>query len=290
MKSPGQPAKTSTRMKVKELFKKMATRAGIAETDAKLIAALDALPDVDVDDEAVANPLTQNLISEAEAENRPKIKSKYTAEALNGIDALVDPLLADIFSPEELETFKTENKATTKKIAKLLEKAKTLKQAGGNQGETAETIRKLNEEITKIKSDKDTEVSSLVSKHQTERYYDRLATRVIGRNDVTDYAKAKDGRRVMDDLRDTLDSVGGVLDIATGKVMDKKDTSLELFIDNKAATVDGLLQKTLDDNGYIKKSDPAKADTVITTTGDQPAAGQMTEAQRRNAERLKSDE
>ncbi|ARK13060.1 hypothetical protein A6C57_23475 [Fibrella sp. ES10-3-2-2] len=247
-------------MKVKDLFKKMATRAGIAETDAKLTEVIDALPDLDVDDELVANPLTQNLITFAEAEADTKIKGKYTAEALNGIDALLNPVLADFLDQSEIDALKGD-KVTTKKLTKLLDKAKAIKAAGGSAADATKAITDLNNEIAKLKTDKDSEFATLISKHERERYFDRLAAKVTSRNDVTDYAKAKEGKRVLSDFEDTLESVGGVLDIKTGKVMKKDDPTLPLFIDNKAADADMILNKTLTDNQYIKKSDPV--DTTI---------------------------
>ena len=274
-------------MKLRELFSKMATRAGIPATDAKFTTALELIPaDADVDDDVVANPLTQNLITSAEAEANPKIKGKFTAEAYNGFDALIDPALSDFLEPAEIEALKGD-KMTTKKLTKLLEKAKAAKAASGNSTETALAITKLNEEIAKLKSDGESVVNSLKSQHEEERYYDRLAMKVTARNDVTDYAKAKEGRRVITDFRDTLDGMGGVLDLSTGKVMQKADRTLPLFIDNKAVDVDAVLTKTLTDNDYIKKSEPAPS-TVITVPGGKPdAANEITPAQQQNAERLK---
>lgn len=273
-------------MQLKDLFKTLATRAGIAEADANLKAAIDAIPDFDVNDESVANPLRNNLITESEAENKPTIKKKYTAEALNGVDALIDKELGEFFTPEQIEEFKKDQKPTMKKIGQLLAKAKELKTAGGSSTETAETIRKLNEQITNLTTTKDTEVNDLKAQHQRERFMDRQAAKMLSRSDVNDLAKAKDGRRVMADFDDTVEAVGGVIDHATGKVMQKKDPSLELFIDNKPATVDLLMDKTLKENDWLKKSDPAPTG-VVTTTNDKADEG-VSEAAKRNAERAKN--
>ena len=275
-------------MKLTELFEKMAVRAGIAKTDAKYTEAMALIPaDAEIDDDVVAKPLTENLITIAEAEAMPKIKSKFTAEALNGLDALLDPALSDFFDETELAAIKAD-KGTGKKLAKLIEKAKTLKTAGGTTTDVQKTLTDLNNEISKLKTDKDMEIGTLKSQYERERYFDKLATKVIARNDVTDYAKAKEGRRVISDFQDTLDSVGGVLDLTTGKVMQKGDPSLKLFIDNKEVDVDGLMQKTLTDNDYIKKSDGAAPVTTIQTQGKADGEPPISEAQRRNAERLKT--
>jgi len=272
-------------MKVKDLFIKLATRAGIPEADAKLTALVGQLPDLDVDDESVANPLTANLITQAEAEANPALKKRLTAEALNGVDALLNPVLADFLDQAELDEIKGD-KVTTKRLQKLLDKAKAAKQSTGNSAETAKAIETLNNEIAKLKTDKEAEIGSLKSQYERERYYDRLATKVIGRNDVTEYAKAKDGRRVIADLQDTLETVGGVLDHATGKVMQKADPSLPLYIENKAVDVDFVLEKTLKDNDYIKKSDPAPAGKVKTQGAD-PADSTVSVAAQKNLDRAR---
>ncbi|WP_138994006.1 hypothetical protein [Larkinella sp. C7] len=273
-------------MQLKELFKKLATRAGVNATEAKLTAAIDALPELDVDDDLVAKPLIDKLITEEEAGNRPTLKKKFAAEALNGADAIIDPILAELFTPEEIEALKKEEKATMKKIGKLATKAKELKTAGGNPTDTAKAIADLNTEITKLKTEKESEVNTLKKLHEEERYFDRLASKVIRRSDVVDYAKAKEGVRVVADFKDTLNTVGGILDITTGKIMQKADPSMELYIDNKAVTADLLLEKTLTENEYLKKSEgPGPAGSITVPGGGNE--GQMTEAQKRNAERFK---
>ncbi len=277
-------------MLLKELFKVLAIRAGVPETDAKLVEAIAAMPELDVDDDLVAKPITANLITESEAEARPTIKNKFTAQALNGIDAQVDAVLGDLFEGPELESFKTDNKATTKKIAKLLTRAKELKQSSkpSDQTELNKTITTLNETITKLKEEHEGAVNSIKSDYDQRLYFNSLANKVIVRADVVDYAKAKDGKRVITDLQETIDSAGGVLDFKTGKIMQKAEPEMQLFIGNKGATIDSMLEKTLTENEYLKKSDgPAPAAPVpVPAGGPDPAAPQQSEAQRKNSARL----
>jgi hypothetical protein len=275
-------------MKVKDLFKKLALRAGIADTEAKLTALVDALPDLDVDDDLVANPLTNNLITEAEAGNRPTLKKKFKAEVLNGVDALVDPFLKELFTDEEIEALKKEENPSLKKIGKLAAKAKELKTAGGNSADTAKAIADLNTEITRLKTERESEVTTLKKQHDEERFFDRLAGKVTRRSDVVDYAKAKDGIRVVNDFKDTLTTVGGILDIATGKIMRKDDPSMELYIDNKPVTTDTLLEKTLTENEYLKKSEPAPSGP-IQVPSQQQGPGGVSAAASKMASRLKDE-
>lgn len=272
-------------MKLTELFSTLATRAGIDATDAKLTELLATLPDTEVDDETLANKISANLITESEAENRPTIKSKFTAQALNGVDALLTPVLAEFFDETEIAGL---DKSTTKRLGKLLDKAKAAKVAGGNSTDAAKAIETLNAEITRIKADSETTMTTLKSDFERQRYFDKLATKVIGRNDVTDYAKAKEGKRVLSDFNDTLDTLGGVVDLATGKVMRKDDPTQQLYLANKPLTVDAVLEQTLTENDYLKKSEPAQKATV-TVPGAKPDAG-ISEAARRNLERAAKEE
>ena len=106
---------------------------------------------------------------------------------------------------------------------------------------------------------------------------------------MTDKAKAKEARFVLSDFNDTLDSLGGVIDVTTGKIVKKDDPTLELFVGNKAVTVDSVLEKTLKDNDWLKVSDPRNESTVIVENkqkqaeGENPAQRKMRETTERRA-------
>lgn len=271
-------------MKLKDFIEKQAGKISSLDA-AKLATELAKLPDLDLDDEVVG-AIDGALITESEAENRPTIKSKFTAQALNGVDALLNPVLSEFFDETEIAAL---DKSTTKRLAKLIDKAKGLKSSGATPDEAAKTIRELNELVTKTKADSDTEISSLKSQFQRERYFDKLATKVLGRGDVTDKAKAKEARFVLSDFNDTLDSLGGVIDVTTGKIVKKDDPTLELFVGNKAVTVDSVLEKTLKDNDWLKVSDPRNESTVTVENkqkqaeGENPAQRKMRETTERRA-------
>ncbi|UHG93281.1 hypothetical protein [Spirosoma oryzicola] len=264
-------------MKLKDLFTTLATRAGIAETDAKLKAVIDAIPDFDVDDETVANPIKTNLITELEAESRPTIKKKLVAQALNGVDAQLEAKLSKIFTAEEIEALKKDEKPTIKKLTRLLAKYDELEASSkpGDQAELNKTILDLNGTIEKLKTDNEVAVNAVRSEYDQKLYFNSLANKVIARADVTDYAKAKEGKRVITDLQETIEAAGGVLDFKTGNVMQKADPTAQLFIDNKPATVDSMLTKTLTENEYIKKSEPAGSTTITTAGGNDGKPAQI---------------
>ncbi|WP_234733403.1 hypothetical protein [Tellurirhabdus bombi] len=283
-------------MKAKEFLKILATRAGIADTDANLTAFLDKLADIDADDD-LAKQFTTNLITEKEAENRPTIKAKFTAQALNGVDALIDADLAEFLTPEEIEAVKKEEKSTMKKISKILAKGKELKasnkpadkaQANDLQKQYNEEIEKLKASAKEIETKKDAEIEGLKKQHVQDRFNDRLAAKILTRTDVVDAVKSFDGLLGLKALEKTLEKVGGQIDYSTGKLVQTKNPELALYVDNKEATLDGLLDMSLKDNDYLKKSDPAPSTTVVTKTEPAAGSGQISEAQRRNAERLKA--
>lgn len=283
-------------MKVSQIIKTLATRAGIAEGDANLTSVLEAVGDIDANDD-LGKALTEKLITEAEAENRPTIKSKFTAQVYNGIDALIHKDLAEFLSADEIEALKKEEKSTMKTLSRIMAKAKELKASGkpGDRADANKLQEQYNAEIEKLKAQLaekeqkfEEEKKTLESSYNEKMYYTELGLQVVGRNDVNDFAKAKKGKRVIDDFKETLEKLGGVLDISTGKIMQAADPKLELYIDSKKATPELVLEKTLAENDYIKKSDPAPQARTITTGDPQAQATQMSEAQRKNLERLKA--
>lgn len=287
-------------MKLKEVFKKLALRAGIAETDANLVATLEAIPDFEVNDDTVVKPLTTNLITESEAENKPTIKTKFTAQTLNGVDALIDPALAEFMSEEEIAEFKKEEKATFKKLAKLTDKLKELKASGGKPADKNELnnlqkqyndeIAKLKVQISQIAEDKDKEIENIRKTHKQERFDDGMAATVIARPDLVDYAKQKNGRRVVADVYDTLKELGAQFDYETGSVVQSGDPSLAFFLDNKKATVQDIINKALADNNYIKKSDPAPKNEIVIEQEKNRQDPKANHAVNKNLSRLKEDE
>lgn len=287
-------------MKLKDLFKKMALRAGIAETDANLVATIEAIPDFEVNDDTVVKPLTTNLITESEAENKPTIKTKFTAQTLNGVDALIDPALAEFMSEEEIAEFKKEEKATFKKLAKLTDKLKELKAGGGkptDKNELNNLQKQYNDEIAKLKvqinqtiQDKDKEIEGIRKTHKQERFDDGLARKVLNRKDLVDFATQKEGRRVVADVYDTLKELGAQFDYETGSVVQSGDPSLAFFLDNKKATVDDIISKALTDNNYIKKSDPAPQNEIVIEQEKNRQDPKANHAVNKNLNRLKEDE
>ncbi|OIN55658.1 hypothetical protein [Arsenicibacter rosenii] len=286
-------------MKLKDLFKKMALRAGIAETDANLVATIEAIPDFEVNDDTVVKPLTTNLITESEAENKPTIKTKFTAQALNGVDAVIDPVLAEFMSEEEIAQFKKEEKPTFKKLNKLSEKLKELKVSSkpADKNELNNLQKQYNDEIAKLKTqitqtiqDKDKEIDDIRKTHKRERFDDGLARKVLNRKDLVDFATQKEGRRVVADVYDTLKEIGAQFDYETGKVVQAGDPSLEFFLDNKKASIDDIINKTLADNNYVKKSDPAPKSEIVIEQEKNRQDPKSNHAVNKNLSRLKEDE
>ncbi|CCG99831.1 hypothetical protein FAES_1821 [Fibrella aestuarina BUZ 2] len=275
-------------MKLRDLFTQLASDAGIAADDANLTALAAKIPeDAEADDETIVKPIRENLLTVSAAENNEKIKGKFTALALNGVDATIDPVLVELLGEEGAKTFKAENKTTHKRVAKLLEQFKAQKK-GGDTSEAAKTITELNNQLAQIKTTHDTELQTLKDSFARDRFYDRLKIKIVNRADVVDLAKEEDGLLALTALDKKLGAVGGVLDVNTGKIMKKEDPTLELFINNKPATVDGLLDDTLKERKYIKASNPAPTNPVEVPADDKGGQG-ASAAQAKMASYLKDE-
>ncbi|NID09365.1 hypothetical protein [Fibrivirga algicola] len=269
-------------MKLKDFLEKQAGKVGNAIDAAKLTAELAKVADIDIDDD-VANAIDNNLITESEAENRPTIKGTLTARALNGIDSLLNPVLADFLEPDEIESLKGD-KMTTKKLVKLIEKVKGLKTQGATPGEAAKTISDLNAEILRIKQESETKETTLKGQFARDRFYDKLTATITGRADVIDTVKEEDGLLAIKAFERKIDSVGGVLDVTTGKIMRKDDTTAELFVANKPASVADLLEQSLKEKNYLKVSNAAPT-TIVEIPGKKAEQGEETPAQKNARER-----
>lgn len=276
-------------MKLRDLFTQLASDAGIAADDANLIKLAALIPeDAEADDETIVKPIRENLLTVSAAENNEKIKGKFTALALNGVDATIDPVLVELLGEEGAKTFKAENKTTHKRVAKLLEQFKAQKK-GGDTSEAAKTIQELHDQLSQIKSNHEQEVESLKSGFAKERFNDRLVSKILARADVVDLAKDEDGLLAMRAFDKRLDAIGGVLDLATGKIMKKSDPSLELYgSGNKPYTVDGVLDEALTEKKYIKASNPAPTNPVQVPTDDKGSQG-ASAAQAKMASYLKDE-
>lgn len=79
-------------MKLAELIAKLAKKSGV-DTNGEEFKKI-SIPDVEIPDE-VATQLDQKLMNEAAAASNSAIRNKIKAEALNGIDALVDAIIEE---------------------------------------------------------------------------------------------------------------------------------------------------------------------------------------------------
>jgi hypothetical protein len=271
-------------MLLSTLLKNLANRAGKTDADAILIAALASVPQtLDIPDE-LCTAISSALITTTEARANSDLKKHFDALALNGLDTSISPYLDDLFEGDDLIGIKAD-KSTGKKVTKLAEKAKALKvelaeaKAAGNTPDVkkyTDQITTLNGQISTLTTGRATAVSEAVSateaKFERQIFESTLSGKVLSRTDVNDFAKGHGGQRVVDDFYRTVKAKGGVLDYKTGKIMQAADQSLPLFIDNKEATQDMLLQTTLEGD-YLIKGVGVPAGTVIVPVIGQPVAG-----------------
>lgn len=150
----------------------LAGKAGINKEDATLKQLL-ALPEIvnfNLPDE-LANALEKNLLTAESATAHPDVRPKLMAEALNGVDAKLDTLLADF---EFDDTFKGEVKGiknTYEKISKVSAGLKDkLKAAAEKAGKSGNSQDKAEVEVLKREVEAaNTKMSNMTSMFEAEK-------------------------------------------------------------------------------------------------------------------------
>lgn len=268
-------------MLIAALLTNLANRAGITAQDAKLIDALQAMPaDLDVPD-ALANAVVAGLMNETEAKNNATLKKHFAGQALNTLDGLYDPELDDLLADDpDLPTLKSDKSSTFKKAQKLLAKTKELK-AKLAAAETPKEVKQYTDQInkltrdlsdaaTKYEAEKATALAEQKRGFQKDLFEKDFTAKLLARTDLNDFARAKNGRRVLTDYLEYLDEKGIVIDYETGKLVQKADPKLDATIDGQLVTSEALLEKVLEGD-YLKKGDTAPiTPTTINPTAQAP--------------------
>lgn len=163
MGQPVQPNQKDNMPTAGEFLNALALKAGL-KPDNELLKNVLSAPDlakISVPDELVTQIDAGLLNIEAAKNNHPAIKSKYFAEAYDGMDAEILKLPVDA---EVLDILKQE-KSTTKKLALLVEKLKAAKPA--DAGEVTPLKQKINELQQQLAQLAETK-SALEQQHQKD--------------------------------------------------------------------------------------------------------------------------
>lgn len=165
-------------MKLNDLFKDLATKAGV---DLKNPALADVLAiNAELPDD-VAQVLQANLLTMESAKNNPAIKSHYFAQAMGGVDTELERIWADpeLFTADEIAEMKKEFSSTkrmvqtiSKQREKLEAKLKAVEAGGkakpGEADELRNKINELNLSIGGVKQTYEDKITALNAQHATE--------------------------------------------------------------------------------------------------------------------------
>lgn len=146
-----------------EFLNALAIKAGL-KPDNELLKNVLSAPDlakINIPDELVTQMDAGLLNIEVAKNNHPAIKSKYFADAFDGMDAEILKLPVDA---EVLEVLKQE-KSTTKKLALLVEKLKAAKPAdAGEVTPLKQKVIELQQQLASIAEEK----ATLLKQHQND--------------------------------------------------------------------------------------------------------------------------
>lgn len=148
-------------MKFTDLLKQLSEKAGIAADDKDLQAFITANPAIEIPD-TVAQSFTANLMNEKEAKVNPNIKSHFTSTTLNGVDAEIETLLAELGIDETVKGEIKAEKSTYKRVPLLAKKIQALEKAKAAAGTGDKAA--LQKEIDRLNG----EFTSLTDKHKNE--------------------------------------------------------------------------------------------------------------------------
>lgn len=202
-----------------EFLNALALKAGL-KPDNELLKNVLSAPDlakINVPDELVTQIDAGLLNIEAAKNNHPAIKSKYFAEAYDGMDAEILKLPVD---QEVLDILKQE-KSTTKKLSLLVEKLKATKPS--DQADVTPLKQKINELQQQLAQLAEQKVA-LESKHQQDI--------MNMKRDITLEAELLSYKTIYDDLDPSI-----------------KKMTLRNILDKNLQDSNAVLQ--LDDNGNL---------------------------------------
>lgn len=279
-------------MKAKDFLVALLRKAG-KETSEKYKPALDAIADVDIEDDA-ANEALDSLMNDAEAEANTelwkKVKTATKAEVLDGIDAVLKEK-ESLLSAEQKTQLTKLGKDTNKRYQFMLKTFSERNTASGDanaddlqtQVEAAISGRIDAGDLVK-KADFDT-VNGKVIKAQTEALNQRILNKAAKHPKLRDVSADRHfERNFISDLNDLLGEglgtkkIKGMIDPETGLIVQKDNAEQGIVLDGKRIGIDEVVGLVVETH-YAKNSDTATGSGVVTVNGT-PVSG-LSEAKAR---------
>lgn len=280
-------------MKAKDFLVALLRKAG-KDTSEKYKAAIEAIPDVDIEDEA-ANETLDSLMNDAEAEANTelwkKVKTSTKAEVLDGIDAVLKEHEAKLTAEQKTQLTKL-GKDTNKRYQYMLKTFSERNTATGDanaddlQTQVEALINGRIESGELVKKADYEALSNTAKAAQTEALHQRIFNKAVKHPKLSKDAMSDRHfeRNFIADLNELLSEgigtkkIKGVIDPATGLITQKDNTEQGIVLDGKRIGIDEVVGLVVEQH-YAKNSEPAAGSGVVSVNGT-PVAG-MSEAKAR---------
>jgi uncharacterized small protein (DUF1192 family) len=142
-------------MELKKLFETLAKRAGVDTESAEFTAALSQVGEASIDD-TIAHSMEAELLNRDLAKSDFKLKTHFTALALNGVDSEIESVMNELLSDnDDARSELLGIKSTPKRAAALAKKIKELeaeRNKADNKGDDGKA-KKAQEEIDRLIND-----------------------------------------------------------------------------------------------------------------------------------------
>jgi hypothetical protein len=246
--------------KLGELLYNAAIKSGISSDHAGLKPLLALTSDVD---EEVANALDE-LMSFQSAQNNVKLKNHFLSSSLDGFDKkLLARAKAEQLPDEDIAAITAEPNTFKKsellmdKIASKKEAAAKARKDGDPEAEKVlkEQIKKLNEDLVKVREEFTTKESTLKKTHENERMNDIIERTFMGFDWSKAYDKADQPILARAALNAKLDEMGAIIvrdEKGKLKLVQAKNPELDYFDNkNQSITFEKLADSIMADKKYI---------------------------------------
>lgn len=224
---------------------------------------------LEVPDVIVNSFNNRELLTDESARNNPKLKSHFTALALNGGDDRIAKTMEELAFPDE---FKSEISGITNTFDRINLLAKKALELGNKK---AESTGKEKTEIANQYNAMQQEIANLKLKHEREsaekeKMHLEQITNLTLKNKLStkkiDLKKFNDDSEMahliaMNYINKTLTEKGIKISNENQvlKLKQAQDESLDYYNDNQLYTVDNLLDEVLANNNLLAVNDPAPA-------------------------------
>lgn len=255
-------------MKLIDLLKSLAKKGKLDITKPEVIASLEAAKDIDVPQE-FADQLEAALMTTDAAVSNKDVRSRITAEVLNGEDAFITGIINDLDFEETVKSDITAERDTRAKIRKTFSAITADKKKGRKPGDSNTTEEALKLQVAdlnkKIKDNNDLHAAEIVklNANADKQFEDYQLMSLLGSKQYAFPDKMPQHQKVKTALlsiQDALEQKGYKViknESGTGVKLLKKDGTDPYNDKNILLELSSFVDGVLAENGLLKNSDPA---------------------------------